>query len=317
MTLLLDLPPETFGQVIAYYIHTIELPEAFRARTVCHAFAGAINDELLAEDAAKIMDYGEAGSSEYGWEGRLPIAREDRCRLSDADIDGADKTSTIFLRNNAIALLTNSVQRGVQTSIPIFINEVADDLMRFAPEATRAKIPPNHTQRNTSSLQHTEFYVTRNRYVDSLCVAFAMTNRQTLSLLLGKDKHEPIKVSDYRVKFDYAAAIPTIGDFSTIKHYFVQQVQHQDSDCLILAVACTGKTEALDFLLGLSDQDSNSVRWSQKTLDGSFPWKETLALLTDFINITAKVPEVVAPALVLEKTLTALLSFYSAPLSTS
>jgi hypothetical protein len=169
MTLLLDLPPETFGQVIAYYIHTIELPEAFRARTVCHAFAGAINDELLAEDAAKIMDYGKAGSSEYGWEGRLPIAREDRCRLSDADIDGADKTSTIFLRNNAIALLTNSVQRGVQTSIPIFINEVADDLMRFAPEATRAKIPPNHTQRNTSSLQHTEFYVTRNRYVDSLC----------------------------------------------------------------------------------------------------------------------------------------------------
>jgi hypothetical protein len=100
---------------------------------VCRAFAGALNDELLADDAAKIMDYGKAGSSGYGWKRRLPIARGDRCRLSDADIDGVDKISTIFLRNNAIALLTKSVRRGVQISIPIFLNKVADDLMRFAP----------------------------------------------------------------------------------------------------------------------------------------------------------------------------------------
>jgi hypothetical protein len=94
------------------------------------------------------MGYGRAGSSGRGHHhSENPAGRGDRAPLSNADIDSKDNGSTIFLRNNAIVLLTKSVRRGVQTAVPLFINKVVNDLMRFAPaEPSRAMSLPKVAQ---------------------------------------------------------------------------------------------------------------------------------------------------------------------------
>jgi hypothetical protein len=237
---LAELPGELFNEVIAFFLETANLPDLFRARAVCRAFAAPINHHLLSNIPLKVF--------ETYHESARPTFQDN------------ERGTYKFLDANAETLLFNHAKASTEPDVVKGLNDLVKELLGFSSEEDNTEELRDQYLRDLSRSYRSNFWFIDTELTRSF-VADIMPTEKLMWYTLQKLESMQIVREEERqeVVSTLLAAAAAVGNANAVACYLAlggdifEQLEIFSSP--IAGAACTGKSEILRMLLGEVKQD--------------------------------------------------------------